>query len=181
MITTLLTDSAFLLALRWVLAALFVVAVAHKLMAPAAFIGTLQSYRLVPEALLVPAAYGIVALELVASLALLVNSLIGSVLAVALLLVYSIAILVNLMRGRRDIDCGCAGPSARQTLSYWLVARNGLFLGAALLTLMPSSARGLTVLDWFTALAAAATFLLIHFAANQIAFVGNRYGRLGRD
>ncbi len=181
MVTTILTDAAFLLALRWVLASLFAIAVVHKLMALAAFVGTLQSYRLVPEPLLVPAAWGIVAVEFIASLALLANSRAGSLIAVSLLLLYSLAILINLLRGRRDIDCGCAGPYVRQTLSYWLVARNALFVVAALVTLVPSSARELGVLDWFTAFAAAATFLLIHFAANQIAFVSNRYGRLGKD
>ena len=176
-----LTDAAFLLALRWVLAGLFAIAVIHKLMAPAAFVGTLQSYRLVPESLLVPAAWGVIGAELIAALALLANSRAGSFLALALLLLYSFAISINLVRGRRDIDCGCAGPYVRQTLSYWLVARNALFVTAALVTLGPSSGRGLGVLDWFTAIAAVATFLVIHFAANQIVFVSHRYGRLGKD
>ena len=180
MMSSIVTDSAFVLALRWVLAGLFAVAATHKLMAPSAFVSTLQSYRLLPDALLVATAYGVVALEIAASLALLVNTRMGSTMALGLLAVYSLAILVNLLRGRRDIDCGCAGPAVRQTLSYWLVARNALFIGLALLTLVPESPRVLSLLDWFIALGAAATFLLIHFAANQIAFVSNRYGRIGR-
>jgi hypothetical protein len=44
---------------------------------------------------------------------------------------------INIRRGRRHIDCGCFQSALKQTLSWILVARNGvlaLLLGLALLT-----------------------------------------------
>lgn len=178
MIATLLTDSAFLLSIRWVLAAVFVVAVFHKLTSPASFVATLRAYRLLPDALTPVAAYALIAAEVGTAVALLVNSVVGSAAAVAILTVYTLAILANLLRGRRDIDCGCSGPYLRQTLSAWLIVRNVAFIALALLTLSPvTDPRALGILDWSTSLAAAVTFVLVYFAANQIASVNARYGR----
>jgi len=39
-----------------------------------------------------------------------------------LLALYTLAVVVNLARGRREIDCGCFGPAARQPLSAALVS-----------------------------------------------------------
>ena len=112
------------------------------------------------------------------AVALLLNSVVGSAAAVAMLSIYTLAIFANLLRGRRDIDCGCSGPYLRQTLSPWLIVRNAVFVALALLTLSPvTDSRALGILDWFTSLAAAVTFVLVYFAANQIASVNARYGR----
>lgn len=163
------SDPALLLSLRWMLCALFVIAVVHKISSPAAFVGTVHTYRLLPSSLVAPFAYALIAGEGVAAVALLLNLRVGSVIATALLAMYTAAIAVNLWRGRRDIDCGCAGPYVRQSLSYGLVARNLLFLGAAAVTLLPAeTGRALGALDWFTALAAAGTFALLFLAVNQL-------------
>ena len=178
MIETVLTDSAFLLSIRWVLAVVFVVAAMHKLSAPASFVATLNAYRLVPDSLTAIAGYTLIAAELVTALALVLNTTAGSVVAAGILTVYTLAISINLLRGRRDIDCGCSGPHLRQTLSGWLLIRNLGFIALAALTVSSGVAhRPLGILDWFTALAAAATFTLIYFSANYIASVSARYGR----
>lgn len=172
-----ITDPAFALSIRWVLAALFATAVVHKLSAPSGFVGTVRTYRLLPRALAPLVAYALIAAEAATVIALLANLRLGSLLAAALLVVYTGAIGLNLWRGRRDIDCGCSGPYVRQTLSLWLVVRNAAFLAAAAATLLPAtSSRALGGLDWFTAVAAAGAFVLVYFAANQIAFVSNRAG-----
>ena len=54
----------------------------------------------------------------------------------ALLLTYAIAIAINLARGRRDLDCGCAGPNERRPIAAWMVWRNvgiAILLAAVLL------------------------------------------------
>jgi len=178
MLETLVTDSGFVMSLRWVLAVVFLIAFLHKVGAPASFVTTLKAYRLLPDGLALIAAYALIAAELVAAFALLVNSVFGSIAAVSLLAIYALAILVNLLRGRRDIDCGCSGPYVRQTLSGWLIARNIGLIAVALLTMLPAAEpRNLGVLDWFTSLAAAATFGLIYFSANHISSVNARFGR----
>ncbi len=175
---TVLTDSAFHLSIRWVLAVVFLVGFFHKVTAPASFLATLRAYRLLPDALSLVVAYGLIAAELVTACGLLMNSVLGSISAAALLTLYALAILVNLLQGRRDIDCGCAGPYVRQTLSGWLVVRNIGLIAAALLTLLPAGeVRALGALDWFTSFAAAAVFGLIYFALHHIASVNARYGR----
>lgn len=178
MLDILVTDSGFVLSIRWVLAVVFLVAFFHKIAAPGSFVMTLKAYRLLPDGLSLIAAYGLIAAELVVACALLVNSVFGSISAAGLLAIYALAIHVNLLRDRRDIDCGCSGPYVRQTLSGWLIARNIGLIAVALLTMLPAGEpRTLGALDWFTSLAAAATFGLIYFAANHISSVNGRYGR----
>ncbi len=48
----------------------------------------------------------------------------ASALAILLLSIYSVAILVNLLRGNRNISCGCGGVVGNHKLSWWLVLRN---------------------------------------------------------
>lgn len=175
MIETYVTDPGFALTVRWSLAIVFLLAVIHKLKAPVAFKATMKNYRLLPEFLLAPFLYAVIAAELAAVIALLANSPLGSGIAAGLFIVYTLAILVNLIRGRRDIDCGCSGPAVRQTLSAWLVVRNSGFLAAALLTIPASSPRSLVMLDWFTSVAAVTAFVLLYFAATYIASASTRF------
>ncbi|MBW2724378.1 MAG: methylamine utilization protein MauE, partial [Deltaproteobacteria bacterium] len=70
--------------------------------------------------------------------------------AVGVLCLYSLAIGINLARGRRDIDCGCAGPLARQTLHEMLVARNLVYAALALGAAAPMSLRAFGWLDGLT-------------------------------
>jgi hypothetical protein len=110
----------------------------------------LRNYRLLPERLLTPSLYAIIAFELLAVAGLLTNSRLGSGVAAGLLAIYTFSISINLVRGRLDIDCGCSGPAIRHTLSVWLVVRNSGLLAAALLTLPASNPRPLSLLDWVT-------------------------------
>lgn len=170
-------DPGFALAARWVLAVVFILALSHKLKAPLVFQATLQNYRLVPEPLLMPASYVIMILEIAAVAGLVANSPVGSGLAAALLTAYTTAISINLIRGRLDIDCGCSGPAIRQTLSITLVYRNVGLISLAILTLATSNPRPLTPLDWFTAIAAVVTFILLYFAATYLSASSTRFNR----
>jgi len=87
-------------------------------------------------ALVTPAAFGLRGAALVAS--------------ATLLALYGAAIAVNLARGRRDIECGCAGPAARQPLSEWLLARNALLVAMALGCLGGAASRPLVWIDALT-------------------------------
>lgn len=159
--------------LRVALVLLFLSSASHKLRAFVAFRATLADYRLVPAPLLGAAALGVVWAEVGLAAGLLVPALREAALlgSAGLLAVYAGAIGVNLARGRRHIDCGCTGPASRQTLSEWLVARNGALIVLALLCLTPVRPRPLLWVDVVTIAGGvavlAATFASIdHLIAN---------------
>ena len=145
--------------LRLALAALFATAVWHKLRAPGEFAAAVRAYRLVPERVVLPVAALLMASEAAATVLLLAPAgyRSGALLAAAVLALYAGAVAVNLARGRRDLDCGCAGPGARRPASGTLVARNIVVLAGALLLLGPGRDRATTWLDVTTVLAATCT------------------------
>jgi len=144
-------------------ALLFASAAVHKWLDPQRFAAAFRAYEVVPPALawvarLVPA------LELAVAAALLAaGSRHGAAAAgAALLLAYAAAIAVNLGRGRRDLDCGCGGPSERRPIGTWMVGRN-LVLAALLGTLwLPWSSRALTGTDALTIGAGTAVAALLY-------------------
>jgi hypothetical protein len=113
------------------LAMLLLVGAWQKLRDQAAFRSALEAYDIVPAtslsgvfAWLLPCA------EIVAALALVVDRarVLGVMLAALLLTVVTAGVIINLLRGRTDIGCGCGGIEDEQTLSWALVARNGVLL-----------------------------------------------------
>jgi hypothetical protein len=95
------------------------------------------------------------------------------VVGAALLLVYAGAIGVNLLRGRRDIDCGCT--LQHRPIGGWMIFRNGL-LAALLLTLAwPVSNRPLGWPDMATITATLLVMTLLYVSADLL------LGRRGRS
>lgn len=155
---------------RGVLALVFLFAAAHKLRAPRDFLATLRGYGLVPESIAPALAVLVAGAELFAGAGLLVPATqrAGALAAIGLLGVYGASIAINLGRGRRDIDCGCGGPSARQPLSGWLVLRNACLAALGIAALLPSSGRPLELLDGFTIAAAVGVLYLQYLASNLL-------------
>lgn len=167
-------DPLYWQAVRWLVAAVFTAALAHKLVSLAAFETVMRDYRLLP-ANTAPAAARLVVLMEAAVVAGLVTGIglaWAAGLAVLLLAVYGGAMAVNLARGRRDLDCGCFGAAAgagnRHSLSGWLLLRNGTLGALTLLLFVPASGRALTGLDLANIAAAAATGFLLYTAADQL-------------
>src|SRR5439155_19636457 len=138
--------------LRTALALLFSVAAGHQLQDLGRFRATLVEYRLLPAGLVPLAAALVVAVEVAAAGALLVPGAraAGLVSAATLLVVYGAAVAINLVRGRRDIDCGCAGPAGRRPISGALVARNAALAALALAGMVPVHPRALLWVDGLT-------------------------------
>ena len=112
--------AAVVLAGRTFLAAVFLTAALGKVRAWTEFQGVLWNYRLLPWALVPPAACGLVILEVAVGLGLLAAAGHASwppALAALLLAVFAVAMATNLVRGRVEIDCGCFQTTWRQTLS----------------------------------------------------------------
>lgn len=110
----------------------FVLAGLTKILKPKPFVSALIGYKILPVALISPAAVGLPIVECSLGLALL---LVGRSRAVAamcglLLLIFAGAMAANLLRGRGNTPCGC-GVIGKRTVSWSLVFRNIAFAGIA--------------------------------------------------
>jgi len=137
------------------------------------FEGAVSGYRVLPPALVKPFALGFVATETAAALLLLLpaSRSVGVLLAVIVLGSASFGVVVNLVRGRRDVDCGCGGLGhGSGGLSGWLVVRNIVLLAAAALVWLasPGVTRPMVWLDIITFLGATLSLLGLYYAANVL-------------
>jgi hypothetical protein len=171
-------DPAFQLALRFALAAVLLQAATHKLRSVAGFAAAIMAYRLLPERLSFAAAATFAAAELAIGCALLLPTAgpLPALAAGALIALYSLAVAVNLARGRREIDCGCTGPAARQPLRGALLVRNAVLVAAAATCALPVAMRPLVWIDALT-IAAGMASLWIAYAAIETAL--SNAARLG--
>jgi Methylamine utilisation protein MauE len=156
--------------LRGLLALVLAEAAYHKASDFRAFCATLANYRLVPESLNRSAALSIVTIEIVAAVGLLWPGATDAApsLAAVIFLAYGAAIAANLIRGRRDIDCGCSGPAVRQSLSEGLVFRNIALAACCWVATLDQLVRPLGVLDTGTVLFGVAGLFLIYVASNRL-------------
>jgi hypothetical protein len=106
-----------------------------KLVGLRRFVVVVRNFQLCPARLAQPVAYSLPCLELLTSLALLSewSPRLAGLLAAGLFLLFGAAVAINLLRGRREIDCGCFGSSHRSRgLTWGLVGRN-LLLAVSML------------------------------------------------
>ena len=168
MATTLL-DPIAALALTLLIGWVLVEAGLHKLQDPVLTAANIDEYRLLPEGAGAWIARPLALVEIaLAVLALLPLSRVPAlVVAAALIAGYGVAITINLLRGRRDIDCGCGGPGQAQRLSVALPVRNALLVCAALAAAYsapaPSHWSG-----WLFAMFCAAAGALLHASVNGL-------------
>ncbi|MVV48710.1 methylamine utilization protein MauE [Pseudomonas sp. PB120] len=163
-------DPIFIIASALAISVLLASAATHKLRAPARFAKQLADYQLLPDAVVRPVSRVIPVLELALAFALLVpvSRTCAALGAASLIALYAAAIGINLWRGRRDIDCGCAGPDQAQPLRPVLLLRNSVLVGVALLTSALPAVRDLGFFDGFVTVAASAVALLIYAAADGL-------------
>jgi len=149
---------------------LFLVAALHKLRDLRRFREVFAAYQLMPAAagrLLAPV---VPALELAVAVGLLFDDLrrLALWIGVALMLAYGAGIVINLARGRRDLDCGCAGPNDRRPIAAWMVWRN---VGIAILlstVLLPWSDRPFVLTDGVTVGFGTACCALIYLCLDRL-------------
>jgi uncharacterized membrane protein YphA (DoxX/SURF4 family) len=173
-------DPALQLALRLALGAVLLQAAAHKLRDVAAFASAIAAYRLLPERRSRAAAAAFAVAELAIGCALLLPAAgpLPSVAAGALIAVYSLAVAVNLARGRREIDCGCAGPAARQPLRGSLLVRNAALVAMAAICALPATSRSLLWIDALTIAAGTAALWIVYVAVETALSNAARLGAL---
>jgi uncharacterized membrane protein YphA (DoxX/SURF4 family) len=122
---------ALVLALRFVVAAVFLTAALPKIGDPTTFATDIDNYRMLPDALIGPFAVGVPLLEALIGLALVtgVYARGAAVLASGLLVAFAIAMVQAIVRGI-DLDCGCFGHVVETRVGWLSVMRNVLLLVA---------------------------------------------------
>ncbi len=168
MVAAIVIDPAAQMTLRGALALLFLFAAVHKLRYPRGFREALAGYELVPAAWHAPVAMLLVGLELAVGASLLIPGLApaGGAAAAGVLTLYTAAVTINLYRGRRDIDCGCAGPAGRVPLNRGLVIRNAFLIAASVACALPADGRPLAWLDIVTIASGLLALSLVYIAAD---------------
>lgn len=167
-------DPVFIFIISLSLSLLFGFAAFHKAKSFAAFRTTMNDYRLIPSALSTGSAVAIITIEAVAAIAVLIPATrtYGLQLIIAVLAIYTAGIGINLLRGRRNIDCGCSGPASRHELSGWLVSRNLILLSLAVIAMKGSMEgmvpRDLNWLDSLVVLLAVCVASILYMGANQL-------------
>jgi len=132
-------------AARLLLGAVLVVAGALKIPDPAAAVRAVRAYRLLPEGLVGPVAFGLPVLEIAIGLALLAGVFVRTAaLATAVLMVVFVLAVGSAWARGLQIDCGCFGGggevAAGRTAYPGEVARDvGLLLVALALARWPAS------------------------------------------
>ena len=165
MLVTLLATISTLL-----LSYLFVVGGWHKLADASYFQGVITDYQILPMSWSPWLARSLPLVELGAGIGLLIPALrIPALIVVTLLLTgYSAAIALNILRGRRDLDCGCAGPGQAQTISGWMLGRNLLLITLALLSGPALQQVRLDGPGWCLALLGTVLAALLYHVFNQL-------------
>lgn len=132
-------------AARLLVGGVFVVAGLLKLPDPAAAVRAVRAYRLLPEALVSPVAFGLPVVEIAVGLALILGVFVrtAAIVSAVLLVVFISGVGSAWARGLQ-IDCGCFGNggqvAAGQTAYPWEIARDvGLLIVALALARWPRS------------------------------------------
>jgi hypothetical protein len=163
-------DPVIELTFRLGLALLFGAAAWHKVTHRARFGAALRAYGLLPHwsaslvSRLLPLVEAFIAVGLLHPL----TRSAAAFAAISILVLYTAAIAANLLRGRREIDCGCFASSVRAPLSGWLLARNAIPIATAIVVAMPVRLRTLTWIDVMTTLMALITLSLLWAATQKL-------------
>lgn len=119
-----------LIASAWLLAAIFLFSAFGKLRDRRAFVSIVLDYHILPKHWARRFAAVLPWLEMAVGLMLLLglSTRIAAALSGLLLLTFIVAMGVNLRRGRKDLNCGCAGVRHHRKISGKLILRNTLLV-----------------------------------------------------
>jgi hypothetical protein len=124
-----------------------------KLFEMGTFINVVRAFSLLPHAIASSVARAVPVAECATGSLLLVAVAFpqsvarwSAVVAMLLLVVFSGALSINLMRGRRNISCGCFGARVGDQISWILVARNCILGGVAYLAFQQPSVNRAVIL-----------------------------------
>ncbi len=155
-------------ATRIAIACLLATAAIGKLRRPGDFAGAVAAYRLLPDAAVWPVARALPPLELLLAAGLIAGMPLALIGTAALLAVFGAAMAANLLRGRRDIDCGC-DPTARAKPIGWALVLRNLALAALLLAGLVAT----QPLPWPVLIAAAGVGVIAWLLSHILTLLGS--------
>jgi len=122
-------------AARTIAGLVLLVAGLSKVIAVRRFVDAVWAYRLLPEAAVVVVGRALPWAEVIVGVTVIFGILLpwSALGALGLYMLFGTAIAINVVRGRRNIDCGCFGSMRREHLTWWLVGRNSALAGLAIL------------------------------------------------
>jgi hypothetical protein len=152
------------------IALLFAGAGAQKLRDLARFADAFAAYRVLPETLARRVAWLVPFLELcvAAGLGWTPSRRMAGLAAITVLIAYASGLGLNLLRGRRDLDCGCGAARDRRAIAAWMVWRNLILAVALGTTELPWLPRSLNLIDWLTVTGGLAVGVTLYAAADRL-------------
>jgi len=162
------------------IALLFGGAAIHKFRDLRRFDEIFAAYGLLPLAARLRLSRAVPLLEALVAAGLLPDAtrLAAACVGIVLLLAYAGAITVNLLRGRRELACGCGGPDDRRPIAPWMVWRNVLFAAMLSTVMLPWSQRPLALTDMVTIGFGTAACSLVYLCLDRLL---GRTGRLSAE
>jgi hypothetical protein len=132
-------------------------------------LGVIANYRLLPRWMAWPVAALLPPTEMILAILLLSAQLRPwpAFAAMALLALFAAAMAINIRRGRADIDCGCGETFLRQTLSWTLVARNGVLAALLIASLIMTAPMAMPLA--LSGVAAGLSLFLLYLLFNILA------------
>ena len=163
-------DPAIAILIVACVALLFAGAAIHKLRDLRRFEEIFAAYGLVPLPAGSPLARAVPLLEALVAAGLLFDPSrpAATRVGIVLLLAYAVAMAVNLLRGRRDLACGCGGPDDRRPIAAWMVWRNTMIATLAGLAMLPHSPRPLIPTDLVTIGFGTAACALVYLCLDRL-------------
>jgi hypothetical protein len=157
-------------ALALLIALIFASAAIAKLTAWSELPGIVQNFRVLPRALVIPAALLLPPLEAAIAPGILIKETrpLAALSAAVLFTIFGAALTMNYFRGRRHIDCGCFRSDLKQPISIAVIVRNGFLAVCALLLLPVGGTTALPPLAWAIAVAAALTLFLCYLSVGRL-------------
>ena len=151
-------------------ALLFASAAVRKFQELGRFTEIFAAYRFLPAPLARRVAWLIPCIEIAIAVALswTPGRRLGVASAALVLIAYATGLAVNLLRGRRDLDCGCGGPRGRRAIAAWMVWRNLLLAGAVGIAAMPWSTRFLGLTDALTVVGGLSACVLLYATTDRL-------------
>jgi hypothetical protein len=157
-------------ALALLIALIFAGAAITKLTAWGELPGIVRNFRVLPRALVIPAALLLPLLEAAIAPSILIKETrpVAALAAAALFAIFGAALAMNYFRGRRHIDCGCFRSDLKQPISIAVIVRNGLLTVCALLLLPAAVTAAPSPLAWSIAVAAGLTLFLCYLSVGVL-------------
>ncbi len=161
---------------------LFALAAYHKLANLTHYSELMLEYLPVikQSSLLRSAVFCLALLELSVALLLLlpVTRTAALIMAVIVLSVYATVMAVQLILGRRQLNCGCAGPASSTQISTVLVVRNVVLIVLAVIALVVGASIAVSIYSLLLTLCLTAFMIFLYLCAEQLISNGQQLATL---